>query len=422
MSICELCQGCSKSVEDKIDKESLPLITNAFLILTERCPLACKYCFVSQNPREMTYETALQSVKFVCENAEKSGTFPTVCFFGGEPLVKWDDIIVPIVNYIRKEYKKPCGLNMTTNGVLLTEDKLKFMRENGLSFLLSVDGDKQAQDTNRVYHNGRGSFEDIPLDLILKYFPEITIRGTFDCNTVEYLSDSIRFMHEFGFDSTFFYPNVSGEWKDISINKMRKQLRNFSDYFIENIRNGKVIHHKPLETKINECVKLNWYIDNNMTYSKTGKKAIVEKCGIGVNQCCSISTSGEIYGCQEMPSNYMCGEDNIFMFGDVFNGVNVDKRMKLVETFSVKDIDGTEYGGCDNCRLQPICNSGCSATNFRYSGSFSKPPRMYCEFNNALLDEAEYIIGVLGEERNELFRNTYFVKRDISKGGVVYAE
>lgn len=72
----------------------LPLITSVFLNITNACNLACRYCFVKQSPDYMTYQTAKDSADFLIHNAEIAGVTPAITFFGGEPLLGWDSVIV----------------------------------------------------------------------------------------------------------------------------------------------------------------------------------------------------------------------------------------------------------------------------------------------------------------------------------------
>ena len=85
----------------KGDPNSLPEITSAFLVLTQACNLKCKYCFVVQKPRSMTFQTAVDAADYLAANAEERGETPSINFFGGEPLLKWKDVIVPLTYYIR---------------------------------------------------------------------------------------------------------------------------------------------------------------------------------------------------------------------------------------------------------------------------------------------------------------------------------
>ena len=148
----------------------LPKISGGFLNLTQKCNLKCKYCFVTQQPKEMDYKTAKDAVDFYAKNALDNLDIPDITFFGGEPLLKFEYIIKPLVEYIRKRYGD-FEISVTTNGTLLDEEKLKFLRDNNVGLLLSIDGDKETQNHNRPFHSGKGSFDEIDVDLILKYYP-----------------------------------------------------------------------------------------------------------------------------------------------------------------------------------------------------------------------------------------------------------
>ena len=91
----------------------------------------------------MTYETAKAAAEFLIKNTEETNITPSINFFGGEPMLMWDSIIVPLTNWIRNEYKKPFSLGITTNGTLLDEEKIEFLKKNGVNLLFSIDGGKE---------------------------------------------------------------------------------------------------------------------------------------------------------------------------------------------------------------------------------------------------------------------------------------
>ena len=121
-----------------------PKITSAFLNLTNACNLACRYCFVKQSPDYMSCRTAQDAADFLAANAGDAP--PSINYFGGEPLMCWDSVIVPLTGYIRARYGERFRLSMTSNCVLMTEDKLRFMKENKIGLLFSMDGDRATQD------------------------------------------------------------------------------------------------------------------------------------------------------------------------------------------------------------------------------------------------------------------------------------
>ena len=124
---------------------ALPKICGGFLNVTQRCNLACKYCFVVQQPKEMTYEIAKDCADFYARNAIDEKVVPNITFFGGEPMLRYDDIVKPLVEYVRSTYGD-YQLDITTNGTLLDEEKLKFFKKNDVGILLSIDGNKKTQD------------------------------------------------------------------------------------------------------------------------------------------------------------------------------------------------------------------------------------------------------------------------------------
>lgn len=81
------------------------------------------------------------------KQAEKS-----IAFFGGEPMLMYDSLIVPFIHWIEdsgvaKEYN--FTFSITTNGTLLNEERIKFLWSHNIPILLSIDGAKETQDNQR---------------------------------------------------------------------------------------------------------------------------------------------------------------------------------------------------------------------------------------------------------------------------------
>lgn len=135
-------------------KEEYAWLTNICLNVTDACNLACRYCFVEQHPHYMTYEIAEKAVYFILENLKKKNKkFGTdekayITYFGGEPTLMWDEIIVPLTIWIRKN-NFPINLSITTNGTLLNKERIDFLKNNNVPILLSIDGAEETQNYNR---------------------------------------------------------------------------------------------------------------------------------------------------------------------------------------------------------------------------------------------------------------------------------
>ena len=103
------------------------------LNIAHDCNLRCKYCFAStgdfgKGRKLMSYETGKHAIDFLLEN---SGDRPNLelDFFGGEPLMNFG-VVKQIVEYARSreaEYNKKFRFTITTNGLLLDDEKIDFV-------------------------------------------------------------------------------------------------------------------------------------------------------------------------------------------------------------------------------------------------------------------------------------------------------
>jgi uncharacterized protein len=161
----------------------------------------------------MTYEVAQAAVDFIIENLKKKNEERGhITYFGGEPTIMWDEIIVPLTNYI-KENNLPIDLGITTNGTLLNEERIKFLYDNNITPLLSIDGDRETQEFNRPCRTGNSFdlvMENIPI--LLKYFPNTTFRGTIYAPTAKNTFQNYLFAVKLGFKKVFFIPDVRHPW------------------------------------------------------------------------------------------------------------------------------------------------------------------------------------------------------------------
>lgn len=148
-------------------------ISIMYLLLTDQCNLACKYCFIEGAIPEghrfslMTEETAKAAVDLfiqkahLCSNPEHKAS---IIFYGGEPTLNWSTL-QSTVRYIRGkidlgELPSTLEISMVTNGTLLDENKVLFLKENKVQFAISFDGPNGYSDA-RIFHNGEKSIDNV---------------------------------------------------------------------------------------------------------------------------------------------------------------------------------------------------------------------------------------------------------------------
>jgi uncharacterized protein len=82
-------------------------------------------------------------------------------FYGGEPLLQYT-LIDRIVEYAKMLFANwNLNFNVTTNGTILDEKIVDFLKRENFSVLVSLDGPRKNHDSKRLYPNEKGTFTDI---------------------------------------------------------------------------------------------------------------------------------------------------------------------------------------------------------------------------------------------------------------------
>jgi uncharacterized protein len=142
-----------------------PVLKSLCLHVAHDCNLRCKYCFADTGDfgggRElMSAETGRKAIDFAIKGSRKRHNLE-IDLFGGEPLVNFD-VVKEIVRYARqreKETGKNIKLTLTTNGTLLNDENIKFLNDNHIMLVLSLDGGKEMHDRMRPFPNQTGSYD-----------------------------------------------------------------------------------------------------------------------------------------------------------------------------------------------------------------------------------------------------------------------
>lgn len=399
------CEKCNGNCDNKNTKKmELPLIVGGFLNLTQRCNLKCKYCFVVQQPKEMTFQVAKDAADFFANNANMSKQMPSINYFGGEPLLKWDDIIVPLTEYIREKYGMNFRLGITTNGILLDEEKLEFMKKHGIGFLFSIDGDKKTQDLNRPYHNGKGSFDDLinKIPMFLKYNPNLTFRATIDNDNVSDMAENYQFAIDMGYNNVFMVPNVFRDWNEKQREEMKKQLFKIANIYITNKRNGKDIEFNQFAEaqrnirRINELKGTTRYRDTGINFPAFGR------CGLGGTKFASVGMTGKLYSCQELVENPNLGD--YFEIGNIYDGVDNKKRWNIINKFNPRNIIRSDGKTCRDCSMNQICNGGCLINNYLATENLEIVPSIMCDFYQECINQQLRITEELSKNMTKVVR------------------
>jgi uncharacterized protein len=146
-----------------------------------RCNLSCSYCYVYEMadqawrhlPLRMSDATAANAVGRIAEHAQGHHLGSVdVILHGGEPLLAGADWLANLVELLRDKVRAHVNVSVQTNGTLLSRPMLETLNGLGVSIGVSLDGDAEATGRNRVYANGRNSFDAVADGLNLLASPE----------------------------------------------------------------------------------------------------------------------------------------------------------------------------------------------------------------------------------------------------------
>lgn len=412
------------------NKNLLP-ITDVCLNITEECNLACVYCFTEHHSHHMTLDIAKDAAKWLHKNAVLSSkiqnreVIPNIGFFGGEPTLMWDSIIVPLVKWIREEKKWKFTFGITSNCVLLDKEKVDFLVQEQIGLLISMDGNEKSQNINRPCKNSYlNSFDLVSKNLpyIAKNFPFSTYRSTISRKSAPYLFDNLMYAGKMGFEHVFAIINDFEEWDKESREIIEKELDKYCLYLIDAcIKEQKFVKLRPFELAINKITAINTFLlfneDNDIEEFGPEDE---HRCGMGSGYG-SINYKGEIYSCQEVASRQ--GEKDIFYIGNIYNGIDFKRIKKLRDSFLQRErrfYNYINFEKCKDCLSKSTCNANlCLVNNYIMHKDFSANADAWCWWNNMLLEKAMNVLFILGVNKNEFFKQ-YLIEEMHQQGGLFY--
>ena len=359
------------------------------LLITMDCNLRCEYCFASQGDygmgREvMDFETGKRAIDFLLENSADRQNLE-VDFFGGEPLMKWD-VVKQIVEYGRSkeaEYGKKFRFTITTNGMLLDEEKMDFINKEMSNVVMSIDGRKEVNDRVRKRVDGTGCYDRI----IDKYktlaqkrnYENYYVRGTFTKYNLDFSNDVFH-LYDLGFDQISVEPVVCDKSEKYAITE-----KDLPAVFSEYERLAQLM-------LVNEKKGRHFNFFHFMLDLDQGPCAIkrLRGCGSG-NEYVAITSKGDIYPCHQ----FVGYED--YLMGNLYDGT-FNTEMK--SQFAAAHIYTKEE--CKKCWAKFYCSGGCNANNYIYTGNILSAHKLSCEIQKKRLECAIMIKAAQAEAADNL--------------------
>ena len=365
---CKNCYTCQQGVDRNVTAEmmkqksrgALPTFT-WYIFPTNGCNIRCTYCYAHNKPGKMTKETMHQMLDWLFH---KQTTENFKChFFGGEPMVMWDMIvdIVQLGNEMAANNNRKVDWSMTTNGTLLDDERLAWLKDNFTGFLLSIDGRPETHDKYRLGADGGGTHHLIPVDKILETFPNLECRPTINPDTAKDWFEDYRWLRNKGFKSIAIEPNYEVDWSEEQLLDYEKMLRQLGKYWL-------------YAQKVDKPIRMK-FMDEVMQGLRSGKAPDGRMCGVAYN-CGAIDHRGLLYACQRYASY---NEPDTYQLGNIVDGWDEFKLFETQALFREQVFgDITKGFNCATCEVKNYCHKGCNAANIKFMGDRAIALPMYC--------------------------------------------
>ena len=322
------------------------------------CNLKCKYCFAAQGDfggtkELMSFEVGKKAIDYL------------IAFFGGEPLMNFD-VVKQLVEYgrsVEEEHGKNIRFTITTNGILLDDEKIKYINENMHNAVLSLDGRKNVNDNMRPTLNDKGSH-----DIILPKFKKLVderpkdkyyyIRGTFTRENLDFAEDVMYFAEQ-GFKLTSIEPVVDDESNPYALRE-EDLPKVFEEY--EKL----AVKYADMQVEGDDFKFFHFIVDLNQGPCVIKR---ITGCGAG-NEYLAITPEGDIYPCHQFVGNDEYKLANI-MDEEVVLPLDITNKFRNAHVYSKEE--------CKKCWNKFYCSGGCHANAMNFNGDVMKPYELGCE-------------------------------------------
>jgi uncharacterized protein len=318
--------------------------------LTNKCNLACSYCYEKNNVNRVANEEVIDIETIVAFIKGKADQYKEndilISFHGGEPLLEYNRI-KEYVECLESGFRnRGLFFFMTTNGLLLNKEKAEYLMNHLAELSVSIDGCREAHDLNRVFSNGRGSYQEIIQNIEQSGLDKskLRIRMTVTANNVEYLASGVDNLVVQGFRC--IVPAVAledPEWTEERLMILENELiRIKKKYYGKNIRIA-MIDRKEMQKK--------------------------GQCSGGITSF-NIMKNGDVYPCEFVAGN------KSFLLGNITD-IHIDELelRRLYGHDACKD--------CTECTYKMYCKGvRCKYINKSTNGDFNTPSDIACMVEN----------------------------------------
>lgn len=348
-------------------------IDHILLNVSTACQLRCKYCFAEgghygrpDSETIMPWDVARAAIDML-DFRDAEGHNIAVGFFGGEPLINWE-IIEKSIHYAKSIAHGYANtrivFNMTTNGVGLTLERAKFLKEHDCSIMFSIDGCEATHNELRPAKDAEQNSWQSTVQGYNNWLSvggrALTARATITAKDMD-VSSMIDLFRRLGFGAI---NTQLVQTEDPELKLSIAQLHHYE------------AHQLSLLTEdISKSTDL-----QRVFSSLCEGRPRPGFCGVGRSGY-AVQPNGDIFLCHRFAS------DDNFKIGHVFSGVDASELAKHQGWRVNKSLV------CSRCWARHICGGGCYAENYFATQDTLSPRPERCYLTKSMLYHAiEFLV------------------------------
>jgi uncharacterized protein len=350
--------------------------------ITQRCNLACTYCYVDKRTARMSLPTAKKIVDFAFTNTPLDDRVD-IGFFGGEPLLEFD-LVKAITGMIREHPQfdsKRVELSIVTNGTIFSDEIASFVAGHDILFGISCDGPPVVQDAFRRFPDGRTTSDLVEKTIkrARETIPTVLVNAVFHPRTFRHLPQVVEYFAALGFKQINLNPDFSASWSVQDIQALPEVYgqvaRRYMEYYVQ--REPRFIN----------------LIDNKIAVILRQGYALSERCSMGRGEF-AFSPEGNIYPCERLVGD---GTNNRHCIGNVNDGLHFERlACNLVPDQEIN----TE---CLSCALREYCMNWCGCSNYMATGYYNRVNHFMCMSEKAAIQAAFNVFKTLEQQLGPTF-------------------
>lgn len=344
-----------------------PRLTTMYLVLTDRCNLGCKYCFIEASfskdyvCNDMSWEIAKDGIDIFSKQRDRSVKDCQIWFYGGEPLLM-SDLLFRCMDYLAEIDPEVIPV-MVSNGTLISAELAqKLAQYPQLQLTISIDGPASMHDQMRIYKSGRKSHASVIKGV--ENLKKAKVKFAVSCTLAEHNVDHVVevadwIAKEVGSDSIGMNLLVDTPKAFVKEEYIRKANNGLIEFF--KIARKEEIFENRILRKVNAFV------------SSTPRWHDCAACG---NQIV-ISPLGEIGICHEGLGERKTFVGSIFTPFSFLDNPNV-KEWSMRSPASMPE--------CYECEALGICGGGCPYGSMLKHGSIWAVDERFCIHSKETLE------------------------------------